>query len=122
VENFGGGLMSLLINLTPTEEKLFSDAAIQSGLAPQAFAEKFVREHLFHDNYSEDDVFAKIHQLQFNDKTKLSPPTSTKELFAQWTVEDADMTDEERVAEEQQWEEFQNGINPNRAELGTRLL
>ena len=38
--------MSLMINLTPAEEAQLSAAAMQTGIAPEAFVEKLVREHL----------------------------------------------------------------------------
>jgi len=95
--------------------------AMQSGLAPEAFAEKLIREHL-PAAPSDNELDAKLRQWQEQDNTKLMPSRTATELFAEWDKEDANMTEEEREAEGQLWEDFQQGINKTRAELGMRLL
>ena len=114
--------MSLTINLTPAEQAQLAVAAMQTGLEPEAFAAKLVREHLPSAAPSNIELDAKLRQLQEQDGTKLMPSRTTAELFAQWAEEDAKMTDEEREAEDRFWEDFQKGINETRAALGMRQL
>lgn len=115
--------MSLLLNLTPTEEAQLSVVAMQTGLAPEAFAEKLVREYL--PNVSpndEDELDKKLRWWQEQDGTDLMPSRPAAEIFAQWKEEAARMTDEEREAEDRFWEDFQKGVNETRAVLGMRQL
>jgi len=69
-----------------------------------------------------DPVLAKLKQWQEETQTQTGPVISSQEQFAQWDLEDAAMTDEERVAEGKLWKEFEKGINENRAALGMRQL
>lgn len=69
-----------------------------------------------------DPILAKLHQWQSETQTQTTPEVSTRELFDQWAQEDANMTEEQRQAESQLWEEFEKGINENRAVLGMRQL
>lgn len=46
----------------------------------------------------------------------------TKELFAQWEAEDANMTPEEIAAEQADWEAFKANVNATRAETGERPI
>jgi valyl-tRNA synthetase len=117
--------MSLLINLTPTEEALLSDAAMQTGLAPEVFVEKLVREHLPNarsNNYPNDELDKKLRQWQEQDGKTLMPTRTAAEIFAQWEKEASQMTDEEHTTEDQFWEDFQKGINHTRAALDMRQL
>ena len=104
--------MSLVINLTPAEEAQLSAAAMQTGIAPEAFVEKLVREHLPLKSASvESELDAKLRQWQAQDGVKLMPNKSAAELFAQWEEEAAQMTDEEREAEDRIYAEIEkNGI------------
>ncbi len=113
--------MSLLINLTPAEEAQLSAAARQTGLAPEAFAEKLVREHL-PTSAPAEELDRKLRQWQEQDGTRLMPTRTAAELFAQWDKGVARMTEEERDAEDRLWEDFQKGINQTRAALGMRPL
>jgi hypothetical protein len=65
--------MSLLINLTPAEEAQLSTAAMQTGLAPEAFAEKLVRDHL-PTSVPAVDLDKKLRQWQEQDGTRLIRP------------------------------------------------
>ncbi|MDQ3814629.1 MAG: hypothetical protein M3347_11850 [Armatimonadota bacterium] len=113
--------MSLSINLTPVEEARLTAAAQQLGLAPAELARQLVAEHLPGIDPVET-VRAKLREWQEQDGTPLMPDMTTAELFAQWEEEDAQMTDEEREAEDRLWQDFQKGINETRAALGMRLL
>lgn len=120
--------MSLLINLTPTEEAQLSAAATQTGLAPEAFAEKLVREHLPTVSPMEE-MRRRLREWQRQDNTPLSQPvpprnglTPTAALFEQWADEDARMTDTEREADDRLWEDFQKGIDAERRNTGMRTL
>lgn len=114
--------MSLVINLTPAEEALLSVAAKQARLAPEALAAKLVREHLPGAAPPDRDLDAKLRQWQAQDQTKLLPTRTAAELFAEWDKEAAQMTEDERDAEDRLWEDFQQGINETRAALGMRKL
>ena len=89
--------MSLLINLTPAEEAQLSIAAMQTGLTPEAFAERLVREHLPTVSPA-DELTKQLRERQEQDRIKMMPSRTTAELFAQWDAEDAQMTEEEREA------------------------
>ena len=71
---------------------------------------------------AQDPITLKLHQWQKETQTQMEPEIPTQELFAQWAEEDAHMTEEERQAESKLWEEFEKGINDNRATLGMRQL
>lgn len=119
--------MSLLIHLTPAEEAQLSTAARQTGLAPEALAEKLVRDHLPEAVPNErergaSELDAKLRQWQAQDHTRLMPTRTAAELFAEWDEEAARMTEEERQAEDHLWADFQMGINETRAHLGMRQL
>ena len=95
--------MTLTIELNPTEEVRLVAAARQKGIPLAEFARKLVTEHL--------------------------PPLTTNEeadptlaLFAQWEREDANKTPEEIAAEDQLWNEFEQGINATRQAQGMRRL
>jgi outer membrane phospholipase A len=65
-------------------------------------------------------VLDTLHQWQKETGGETATRTSAHELFSQWDAEAAQMTDEEREAEDSLWEDFQKGINDTRAELGMR--
>jgi len=58
----------------------------------------------------EDDIDTKLHKWQEQDGTRLMPDIPTQTLFAQWAEEDAQMTAEEREAEDRLWEDFEKGL------------
>ena len=70
----------------------------------------------------EEIIAAKLRLWQEQDGTILMPEFSAHELFAKWAEEDELMTNEEREAEDRLWDDFQKGINENRAALGMRTL
>ncbi|MBC8142580.1 MAG: hypothetical protein H7Y38_14200 [Armatimonadetes bacterium] len=72
---------------------------------------------------------ALISKWQTADNTPTAAPapndgtTSPSEaLFRQWEREDELLTDEDREAQARLWEQFQQGINAERAASGTRLI
>ncbi len=102
--------MSITINLTAGEEAQLSAAATQNGLAPEALAEKLVREHLPTADPAYE-LTKKLRERQAQDRVNLMPSRSAAELFAQWDEEAAQMTDEEREAEDRIYAEIEkNGI------------
>jgi hypothetical protein len=111
------------IDLTPTEEARLSAAARQTGLTPAELVKRLAFENLPDIPATADDaVDARLRQWQDQDGKTLSPDIPTRILFAQWAEEDAPMTEADREAEDQLWEEFQKNINATRATLGMRLL
>jgi len=113
--------VSFLIPLTPAEEAQLSDAATQTGMAPEAYAAKLARAQLPRAKIL-DEVHARPRERQREDKIKLMPTRTAAELFAEWDRQGMLLTEDERKAEDQLWEDFQIGINKTRAELGMRLL
>lgn len=123
--------MTLTIDLSPTEEAQFTDAARQEGLEPAAFVKRLVRERL--PSTAPSDPVAHVQAIlakwRAEDHTPTPPPvptrpgeTPTQALFRAWDEEDAGMTQKEREAEDQLWQDFQRGLNETRAALGMRLL
>lgn len=113
--------MSIVVNLSPSEEARLSDAALRSGLEPEEVVRKLLSEHLpgLGPNDELDNVLS---DRQKKDNIKLMPSHTAAELFGKWDREASLMTDAEREAEDQLWEDFQKGINETRAELGMRQL
>lgn len=100
--------MSLIIDLTPSEEAQLAAAARQTGLAPADLVKKLVKEHLpAAPRLGEDDIDARLRKWQREDGTRLTPDVSTQTLFAQWAQEDAQMTEEEREAEDRLWQDLE---------------
>jgi hypothetical protein len=111
------------IDLTPTEEARLSAAARQTGLSPAELVKRLAFENLPDVPATADAaVDARLSQWQEQDGKTLTPDTPTRTLFAQWAEEDVHMTDAERGAEDQLWEEFQKSLNAARATLGMRPL
>lgn len=83
--------MTVVLNLTPPEEANLRQTATLMGLAPEELVRDIVIKH-----------------LPTIDQTTLSP---TEELFRQWAIEDAEMTDEQRSDNERIYAEIErNGI------------
>ena len=115
--------MSITVNLTPAEEAQLVAEAVGNGLDAGQLVAKVVRDHLnAPPKRTMDEVLGKLHQWQTETKTETAPSISAHELFAKWDEEAAQMTDDERDAEDRLWEDFQEGINKTRSELGMRLL
>ena len=79
------------------------------------------------------DSLARIRSLlaewQKQDNTPIALPaanegalSASEALFRQWEQEDATLTDEERQAQEELWQQFQLGINAERAAAGMRAI
>ena len=113
--------MSLIINLTPSEEAQLTAAATQNGLTPDVFAAQLVRAHLVTGS-SSDELTRKLQARQAQDRVHLMPSRSAAEIFAQWETEATQLTDAERAAEDRLWEDVQADINSTRAALGMRQL
>ena len=115
--------MNLIIDLTPSEVAQLSEAAKQTGLAPAELVKKLVKEHLpAVPATDEDELDAKLQKWQEQDGTKLLPDVPTRTLFAKWAEEDAQMTNEEREAEDRLWEDLEKGLTENSYVLQLRRL
>ena len=95
--------MTLTIEFTPREETWLAAQAVQQGIPPAEIVKRLVDEHISPASESEE-----------------TDPTMA--LFAQWAQEDADKTPEEIAAEDQLWQEFEQGINATRQAQGMRQL
>lgn len=96
--------MTLIIDLTPTEEACLTAAAQEVGLAPAELAKKLLTNQL-------PGLAAKGAEVD-----------PTLALFARWEREDAGMTPEEVAEEERQWKEFKGNLNAERNRAGARRL
>lgn len=105
--------MTLIIDLTPSEEAQLSAAARESGLAPAELVKNLVKEHLpVVPAIDEEALDTNLREWQEQDGTKLMPDVSTQALFAQWAEEDAQLTEEERAENERIYAEIEkNGIS-----------
>ncbi len=123
--------MTFTIDLSPTEEAQFIDAARQEGLEPADFVKKLMRERL--PSTAPSDPVAHVQALlakwRAEDHTPTLPPvltrpgeTPTQALFRIWDEEDAALTEEEQDQRERLWEEFQQGVNETRIALGMRTI
>lgn len=123
--------MTLTIDLSPSEEVQFTDAARQEGLEPAAFVKRLVAEYL--PPTAPTDPIAHVQTLlatwQAEDQTPTLPPvptrpgeTPTEALFRTWDEEDANTTEEEQEQQERLWEDFQKGVNETRSALGMRTI
>jgi ribosome-binding protein aMBF1 (putative translation factor) len=113
--------MTVTLNLTPQEVARLAAAASKTGLAPEALAEKMIREQLPVVSVA-DELSAKLQERHALDQIHFMPTRTATEIFAEWDREATLMTDEERDTEDQLWEDFQKGINQTRADLGMRQL
>jgi hypothetical protein len=96
--------MPFVLELTPTEEARLRAAALQEGVDPADLARRLLAERL--------PVAA--------DSVPHSDPTL--DLFAQWEMEDADMSPEEVAEENRLWEELKNNLNAERDRVGARRV
>jgi hypothetical protein len=111
------------IDLTPAEAARLSAAARQTGHTPAELVKRLAFENLPDVPPTADDaVDARLRQWQEQDGRLLTPDVPARTLFAQWSEEDASMTDTERWAEDRLWEDFQESLNATRAALGMRQL
>jgi len=95
--------MTLTIEFSAREEKWIAAQAAQQGVPPAEIVKRLVDEHISPALGSEE-----------------TDPTLA--LFAQWSQEDAAKTPEEIAAEDQLWQEFEQGINATRQAQGMRQL
>ena len=103
--------MSLVIDLTPSEEARVSAAAKQTGLAPSEWVKRLVEANLPADPVIGQDPGSPLCHQHERDGAALAPDVYTTALFAQWAEEDARLTQEERKANEFIYAEIEkNGI------------
>ena len=70
-----------------------------------------------------------LRRWQQHDQTPTAAPapndgtlTPSEALFLQWEHEDATLSDEARQAEEERWQQFQQGIDAERRASGVRPI
>ncbi len=111
------------IDLTPTEAARLDAAARRAGLTPSELVKRLALDHLPEAPPPvEGGLDARLRQWQEQDGKPLTPDVPARALFARWAKEDASMTDAERAAEDQLWDQFQKSLNATRASLGMRQL
>ena len=115
--------MTLILDLTASEEAQISAAAKQRGMAPAELVKKLVKEHLpALPTVDEIDLDAKLQEWQRETQTELRPMISNQELLAKWAEEDARMSDEEREAEDRLWDELEPALTEHGRVLHLRRL
>ena len=115
--------MSLIIDLTPSEEAQISAAARETGLAPAEFVKKLVKEHCSGTGPNgEAELDAMLRKWQEQDSVKLGPDVPTVKLFADWAEADLRMTEEERESEDRLWEDLEKTFSERSRELDLRRL
>ena len=95
--------MTLTIEFTAREEKWLAAQAARQGVPPSEIVRQLVDEHI-------------------SPNTEIEETDPTLALFAQRSQEAAAQTPEEIAAEDQQWQEFEHGINATRQAQGMRQL
>jgi hypothetical protein len=112
------------LDISPQTEARLFDVARQEGIDPAALVERLVKEYRPAPgaDRTADELYRKLRERQEQDHITLRPDRSAAEHFARLEAEAAQMTDEEREAEDRIWEDFQNGMNETRAALGMRQL
>jgi hypothetical protein len=118
-EPFSSGIC--IIDLTSTEEEHLYSSALQIGLTSEQLVLKFVRQSLAADSPIEE-MQRRMREWQQETETELRPDISAHDLFARWAEEDSQMTEVEIAADEKLWQEYQQGIDEERAKSGMRLL
>lgn len=107
----------------PDEEIRLSAAARRNGLAPEEWLKQIALESLPDvPDGNNDEIDSKLRQRQERDGTALAPDVPARTLFAQWAEEDAQMTDEEREAEDRLWKEIEEVLAANRGVLQLKRL
>jgi hypothetical protein len=111
--------MIIQVTLTPAEESRLSIEASKSGLGPEEFARKVLREHISsrHDGESES-ARTKLHPWRAETNTETMPSLPAHTLFAQRAEEDSQKTDEELAADDQLWQDGQISVNNERRQAG----
>lgn len=93
--------MSITIELSPDEEKIFANAARRRGVTPMHFARQ-----------------ALLNNLTAPEATPQPTKDKTLALFAQWEAEDATDDAEEIAHRTADWEALKANLNANRAAEG----
>lgn len=118
----------------PTEvENRVRQNAAQEGISAGEYISRLMQSRPDNFAVSSNDPVARVNALivkwQKADNTPVAPPapndgtmTPSEALFKQWERENAEMTDEEREAEDHVWEGFIDSLNEVRAAQGMRLL
>jgi len=96
--------MTLIINLTPSEEARVLAVANKIGIAPSEWVKKLVEANLPVE--TGDLIPAERHNSQ-NRTLATYDAEDAQSLFARWAAEDALLTDEERKANERIYTEIE---------------
>ena len=120
------------LDLSPEVETVVRDRAQALGvsvndLLARTFAPEKTEAKTVND--PEAHIQALLARWQTEDNTPILPPiptlpgeTPTQALFRKWAEEDARMTDEEREAEDQLWEDIDKGLRENGGKLRLRYI
>lgn len=106
--------MSITLTLTTAEEARLRQEAEQNGMAPAELATQRLRQHWTGETSQKDEIAAKLHRWREETKTEIQPHISSNDLHAMWAQEEAQMTQEERDAEDRLWEDIQKSIDESR--------
>jgi hypothetical protein len=118
------------LELNPEVERQVLERARAAGTTASDYIAQLLQAYT---TIASPNPIARVHgllnQWQFQDRSPTSAPapndgtfTASEALFRQWEREDANLTDEERQAEEKRWQQFQRDINSDRVASGMRPI
>ena len=120
------------LNLRPEVETVIRERARSLGVSvDDLLARTFAPEKTDTGTVSDPKghVRALLAKWQTEDQTPILPPistlpgeTSTQALFRKWDEAEAQLTKEERDAEDRLWKDFRQGIDVERIRTGMRTL
>ena len=115
--------MKIDIPLTPSEEARLSAAARRAGMAPEEWIKRVTLENLSGSAaHPEEGMEILLRSWQEQDAVTLSEDVPVQELFRRWDEEDAQLSVEERQAEERLWGEIERKLHKEGRPLGLRPL
>jgi hypothetical protein len=120
------------LELTPEAETILRQQAEREGVSiDELVMRTFTKRQSAQSAVSEAEqerVLALLRQWQHDTPPVASPApndgtlTPSEALFRQWEQEDAALTDEQRAEQEKLWQDYQQGINEERAAAGMRSI
>jgi hypothetical protein len=125
-----GGRTAVPLDLHPDIERQILARAQAAGITANDYVARLLQAAA---PGTAPDPVARVRRLlsewQQHDHTPTATPapidgtlTPSEALFRQWEEEDAGLTDDERQAEENYWQEFQQSINAERTAAGMRPI
>ena len=120
----------MALELSPEVERQVLERARAAGITADDYLARLLQAA---DPVAPPDPVAQVrsllHQWQQLDHTPTAAPapndgtlSPSEALFRQWEREDAAMSDEARQAEEECWQQFQQGIDAERRASGMRPI